>query len=1128
MKKTYNKGISKVSVSFMLGIIIIIMILANFIYTVNTTVNNTINNDIQIKAEFARFLSDTFIEQKKNNLLFIADSAVPIIKNESADENGYIEFVNSRLPFTDGKNIEIYRMNGTDIPGNKNISGQGAFYRAINGETVLNFPDDKSFAIFVPIKDNGSNIGIVKCEYNISSFIDVFSETNTGIEIGITNSGGLKINMPDIQDADMRGILNSINNYNPGENKLCLVSKTKDHQTFISKLPYSECFICFTYAPKHITGLYDSFMHDSISMVIELCVIMIIILIYVRRDMKKTLSNEKRINQELKLANDRIQLNEKRYNLAMEKSNSIFFEWNILTDSLEINDHWNKVLGIKRQGNYLETILTNNNVYPDDRSTYYKFLKAVKDGQSKEECVIRMKFDNAAYSWCRINIAIVKNSVNVPIRVVGVIVDIDDEKREVDEIKRKQEENQKLLQEKYAFIYRHSCDAIIDIDLKTRHYQLTFSNTNYKFNFLPEKGSYDEEINKFIEKRVHPKDYNVIMDSISLEIMEACFTYGDNDLETQFRIIKDDGTTAWLEYRAFYLDDDANPSIVVAIRDITEQKLKQEHEQLDKNRLNIAVSSIYSIVAMVDLTANHMRIINYNTEGFVEEAKFVTPEDDMTYTEFIGVSTNNYIFPADRDEYMTTCKLSNVQKAYDNNQQINLECRTLGEDGNYHWINTLMIRIENTVDDHAMMVLLIKNIDEKRQIEENLRDALNSAEAASNSKSDFLSRMSHEIRTPMNGIIGMTNMALKAIGNDAKVKDCLSKISRSSEFLLRLINDILDMSRIENGKVVLENEKIYISEFVDNIKVIIGPQAKTKGVNFKVTEKSVTQPTIIGDKLRINQIIINLLSNAIKFTPANGNVDLLIEQKQVQNGMIFMHFSVKDTGIGMSREFLNRIFKPFEQQSTVTTKTYGGTGLGLSISKNLVTMMGGSIEVSSEEGVGSVFDVNLQLAIPDKPEDDKEDSHNSEGAGKNVSPSEIDFTGYKILLVEDDDINQEIARDVFEQKGTEVDSAYNGQEAVDMFRKSALFEYDAIFMDIRMPIKNGLEATKEIRELDRADAETVPIIAMSANAFNEDIAKSLAAGMDDHISKPINPNIVYTSMMKYISNGHSSDKEKSD
>ncbi len=361
----------------------------------------------------------------------------------------------------------------------------------------------------------------------------------------------------------------------------------------------------------------------------------------------------------------------------------------------------------------------------------------------------------------------------------------------------------------------------------------------------------------------------------------------------------------------------------------------------------------------------------------------------------------------------------------------------------------------------------------------------------SRAKSEFLSKMSHEIRTPMNAIIGMTAIAMSSDDVSAPTMECLKKIDNSSHYLLSLINDILDMSRIESGKMTTEETYLDLEELISQIDTMIRVQTDSKGIWLKL-ENNTKHRHLLGDPLKLNQILVNIMGNAVKFT-SSGGIRFRIDESEGENeDVVNVTFSVKDTGIGISEENQEKIFNSFEQADRDTVRKYGGTGLGLAISSNLVHLLGGKLEVQSELGKGSEFFFTIPMKIAEAPED------NGCSYG-----GQVDFTAKRVLIVEDDELNSEIAKTLIEAEGITTEIAENGQEAVDKFCASEENYYDAILMDIRMPVMDGIEATKRIRNMDRLDAFTVPIIAMTANAFDEDMKKSVECGMNGHLTKPI-------------------------
>ena len=387
-----------------------------------------------------------------------------------------------------------------------------------------------------------------------------------------------------------------------------------------------------------------------------------------------------------------------------------------------------------------------------------------------------------------------------------------------------------------------------------------------------------------------------------------------------------------------------------------------------------------------------------------------------------------------------------------------------------------------------------------------LSEAAEKAEAASAAKTVFLSNMSHDIRTPINGIMGMLAIAQKEKEDPNKVQECLDKIQGAAQHLLSLINDVLDMSRIESGKTVITQEPIDIRTVTANCHSIINGQLDDRALDLIVEEKNIAHPWLIGDELRIRQILINILGNAVKFTPDGGKIWFRVSETEADADTATIRYEIQDTGMGMTPEYLDKIWDAFSQADGGARSKYKGTGLGMAIAKQFVELMGGTITVQSEINVGSTFVVELPLLI-DKTE------HEIEEQEENLNSLE----GIHVMLVDDNDLNMEIATELLEDEGMEITPAVNGQIAVDLFRQNPPGTFDVVLMDVMMPVMDGLEATRNIRDTEgRSDAKTVPIIAMSANAFEEDIRKSLDAGMNAHLSKPINLEQVIKTISKFV------------
>ena len=408
--------------------------------------------------------------------------------------------------------------------------------------------------------------------------------------------------------------------------------------------------------------------------------------------------------------------------------------------------------------------------------------------------------------------------------------------------------------------------------------------------------------------------------------------------------------------------------------------------------------------------------------------------------------------------------------------------------------------------------------EKEEKYKEEILKAAKRAEAANRAKTEFLQRMSHDIRTPINGICGMLDVAEYYAEDLDKQTECREKIKEASNLLLGLVNEVLDMSKLESGEVTLEESPFDLHNISEEVLTVIELLAEERNIKLIWEKQEITHWNLIGSPAHVKRVWMNILSNAVKYNKDNGSI--CIQCREVpynQAGMTMIEFICQDTGIGMSREFQKVIFEPFAQENAGSRSKYGGTGLGMPITKSLVEKMGGTIQFESEEGVGTTFVIQIPFKID--TETDRMEKEEKTAAS---------LHGLHILLVEDNELNMEIAEFIVTDEGAVVTKAKNGKEAVDYFEKSSVGTYDAILMDVMMPIMDGLTASETIRKMNRADAKTIPIIAMTANAFTDDKMKAKEAGMDAHIAKPLNREVLVETVFKVITKKNRGNKAENE
>lgn len=885
--------------------------------------------------------------------------------------------------------------------------------------------------------------------------------------------------------------------------------------------------------------------------------------------------------------------------------------------------------------------LVMNGIHPDDLERVEQIASRAMEQDSEYEVRYRMKKKDGSYIWVS-DIGKKVLDVNGKAACISVIRDISGEI----------EAKQKLYEESVeSWQQKNILQNIIDT-MPSGLLQCSFDRIP-KALMVNRTGAnilgFENEHEFFLQRDVCDNILRCIHPEDRTKVLEELFSIAEAGIvkNSSHRIKTAAGEERWVRSAACVIQNQQGEKIYqIIFHDVTEiLQLRRKNKQWDlmeRSALYTAITSAYPMIIFGNLTRNTCSVLD-------QEGQRLHSLDCGSYDAMVNGVLNS-VAPEYCDEFVGKFARQNQLAEYERGaNETYMEHRQLLDDGQYHWVSAHKIKVENPVNDDILTVSLIRCIDEQKdnEAEKNqiLRTALGAAEAANNAKTEFLSRMSHEIRTPMNAIIGMTAIALSALDNKERISDCLAKIGISARFLLSLINDILDMSRIESGRMNLAHEKFDFEEMINGLSSLFYPQAEEKGLKFNTVIEGVTEELYIGDSLRLRQILLNILSNALKFTPSGGRIQFTIRQMSRGDKDAWLRFTVSDTGIGMSKVFQKHLFESFEQENPNISIKYGGTGLGLAICKNLVTLMGGSINVHSIEGVGSEFCVDVKLGLTEESyrrknfdilklrdlktlivDDDivtcehaslimsdlglqaeyvtsgasavleiekgiremkpydivlvdlkmpdmdgiqtakairrlvgsetlvvvmtayewKEIEADARRAGVDffitkplfrselvdlfekindfseavyepeTAKGEIQFAGERILLVEDNELNLEVAASLLEMKGLTIESACNGLQALEKFCSTPVGYYDAVLMDIRMPVMDGLEAARNIRLFDKSDAQTIPIIAMTANAFDEDVEKSHAAGMNAHLAKPIDPEKLFAVLQEFI------------
>ena len=666
--------------------------------------------------------------------------------------------------------------------------------------------------------------------------------------------------------------------------------------------------------------------------------------------------------------------------------------------------------------------------------------------------------------------------------------------------------------------------AIFDVDTESGRYEIISYDNEYAESVVVkmEKGNcFYEDTYKDVEKIVCPEDRDVIRDAFSSREYIKTMLAEQGGFTIDYRLLMG-GKPVWYRVRVAKKPG-AEDHFLVGVFNINERKSKEEKRKKELEKaLEIAetetrttralydsISAKYDVMYKIALDPCMTEIIKGD-----EDAKKFFPIFDATTEDGLFRNLNNSYIDAvihedDRDAVRKIINKPNVHEQLRHSSEMNVTYRAKRNLTDYVYTEMSIIKAGEIHGELSAIIAAFKVVDaevRKRLADEDaLKNAYVMAQSANRAKTAFLNSMSHDIRTPMNAITGYTSMAKKHIGNSERVSEYLEKIDVSGRQLLELINQVLEMSRIESGKVVLQEEPADVIDRAYDMKTLSGTDIESKNLKYTVIIKDVPHRYVLADGSRMNQIILNIIGNAIKYTPEGGSIDYTVEEKPCdREGYGLYSFTVADTGIGMSEDFIGHIFEEFSRENTSTVSHIQGTGLGMPIVKKLVDLMDGDIDVKSEPGKGTTISVTVPM---------KWDVNAQSRAAEVAKHHNLEFKGKRLLLVEDNAMNREIATDILEDAGFAVECAEDGDVAVDMVRNNT---YDAVLMDIQMPRMDGYEATKAIRALPEIKDAYLPIIALSANAFEEDRQKSMEAGMDAHVSKPIDILQLKETLAKYL------------
>ncbi len=734
-----------------------------------------------------------------------------------------------------------------------------------------------------------------------------------------------------------------------------------------------------------------------------------------------------------------------------------------------------------------ESLIADGYVHPDSANAYRTLFQSIDDAREmiQGDFLVRSP-GNDGYWWERVILTPIFDSAGKRIKIIGTSINVTERKEKEARYLRQLDSMSEVDDENLIAKGRHNI---------TKNINEFYSGRKEGSLVLSEGGSYDEAIERLANSAVDAAKQQEIRKAMSRAKLLYDFIEDMDEGSLEYKRLMPNGETSWVLIRYSLYEEPLTNDVIAFIYsyDITERVI-------DSQIVSKLSSMEYDALGLLDVKTHQ-----YALRNILNRIEGPTVIGQGDFDDRVRNRLPKVLVPSECEDVI---KKFNVDSIVAKLEKKDIYFFTYSIIDDKHEVRRKKCQFSYLDESKSTILYCRSDITEMYQKEqEQLRqteEALQIAEKANQAKSVFLSQMSHDIRTPMNTIINLTKLVREEIDDKEAVLADLKKIETSNQFLLSLVNDILDMSRIEQKKIELQPERYSYREFMDYIESTFVPLSKEKGIQFTISQGEVTVDVII-DKVRFNQICFNLISNAIKYTPTGGHVQLVIKNDKIVDGVFPCHIYVIDDGIGMSEEFQTRMFEPFAQEGRAY-RSVEGTGLGLSIVKEIVELLGGTIEVTSAVDQGSTFHIYLELKVADEQE-------------KTVAPTEqVDISclaGKRVLLAEDHPLNQEITRRLLNHVGMEMEAVNNGKLAVEEFLKNSE-DYDAILMDMRMPVMDGLTATRMIRQLTLKKAQSIPIIAMTANAFEEDREASAKAGMNAHLAKPIDAKLMYETLARCI------------